>query len=318
MTGIDCNDNKDSCDWNYDISAVGDGKTSAFYGAFEYTFSDQWSADIGLRNENHQIDYTVDEGLDGVINKSVDYDQTDLSWTAGINWQFSDNAGVFLRASEGSKMPSFDDFRDNYDAYTKGENLIKDVTQYELGYKLALDNLNLYATGFFNEVKGDTFVRKPGDPAEVLTNEAYGLELDAAYFNDSGFSINMNGTLQSTEITESPINKGNEAQRQPKWQIRLTPSYDFEVAGLDSTLYGTLSAVGDRYGNNENTVVLDGYEKLDIGLIVRTDGGLKFELGMQNVTDEDALTEGDPRSADAANGRYIMPRTTTFNVSYDF
>ncbi|MCS6115018.1 TonB-dependent receptor [Shewanella baltica] len=318
LTGIDCNDNKDSCDWNYDINAVGDGKTSAFYGAFEYIFSDQWSADIGLRNENHQIDYTVDEGLDGVINKSVDYDQTDLSWTAGINWQFSDNAGVFLRASEGSKMPSFDDFRDNYDAYTKGENLIKDVTQYELGYKLALDNLNLYATGFFNEVKGDTFVRKPGDPAEVLTNEAYGLELDAAYFNDSGFSINMNGTLQSTEITESPINKGNEAQRQPKWQIRLTPSYDFEVAGLDSTLYGTLSAVGDRYGNNENTVVLDGYEKLDIGLIVRTDGGLKFELGMQNVTDEDALTEGDPRSADAANGRYIMPRTTTFNVSYDF
>lgn len=317
LTGIECNSDKGSC-LNYDINAVGDGKTSAFYGAFEYTFSDQWSADIGLRNENHQIDYTVDEGLDGVINKSVDYDQTDLSWTAGINWQFSDNAGAFLRASEGSKMPSFDDFRDNYDAYTKGENLIKDVTQYELGYKLALDNLNLYATGFFNEVKGDTFVREPNAPAEVLTNEAYGLELDAAYFNDSGFSINMNGTLQSTEITESPINKGNEAQRQPKWQIRLTPSYDFEVAGLDSTLYGTLSAVGDRYGNNENTVVLDGYEKLDIGLIVRTDGGLKFELGMQNVTDEDALTEGDPRSADAANGRYIMPRTTTFNVSYDF
>lgn len=29
LTGIDCNDNQDSCDWNYDINSTGDGSTAA-------------------------------------------------------------------------------------------------------------------------------------------------------------------------------------------------------------------------------------------------------------------------------------------------
>ncbi|MCC2618038.1 TonB-dependent receptor [Aestuariibacter halophilus] len=318
LTGIDCNDNADSCSWNYDINSTGDGQTQAFYGAFEYQFTDALSGDIGIRRENHEIHYTVDEGLDGVITKAVDYDKSDTAWTVGINWQFERDMGLFARASEGSKMPYFDDFRDNWGAYQSGEDLIAEVTQYELGYKLARANFNVYATGFFNEVKGDTFVRRPGDPAEILTNEAYGVEIDAAYFNDSGFSINLNATIQDTEITESPANEGNEAQRQPGWQLRLTPSYDFDVGEYYATLYGTLSAVDDRFANNENTVVLDGYEKLDVGFVISNGDGLKLELAVQNLTDEDALTEGDPRNPTAPNGRFIMPRNATLSVSYEF
>lgn len=318
LTGIDCNDNADSCGWNYDINSTGDGKTTAFYAALDYQFTDQISADIGLRRENHEIEYTVDEGLDGVITKAVQYDETDTAWTLGVNYQFENNSGVFFRASEGSKMPYFDDFRDNFGAYSGGEDLISEVTQYELGYKLARDNFNFYATGFYNEVKGDTFVRRPGDPAEVLTNEAYGVEVDSAYFMDNGFSITLNATIQDTEITESAANEGNEAQRQPGWQLRATPNYDFEVGDYMASVYANLIMVDDRFANNENTVTLEGYEQLDLGLILLSQEGLKFELTMQNVTDEDALTEGDPRNPTAPNGRFIMPRTATFSVSYEF
>ncbi|HBF47473.1 MAG TPA: TonB-dependent receptor, partial [Shewanella frigidimarina] len=109
-----------------------------------------------------------------------------------------------------------------------------------LGYKLVADDYELYATTFFNEVKGDTFVAVPGAPAEVLTNQAYGLEVDFNYFTDSGFTLNLNSTIQQTEITESPTNKGNEAQRQPGWQVRMTPSYDIDFSnGMYATLYGT-------------------------------------------------------------------------------
>lgn len=318
LTGIDCNDNQDSCGWNYDINSTGDGTTTAVYAALDYKFTDQVSGDIGLRSENHEIEYTVDEGLDGVITKAVQYDENDMAWTAGVNWQMDRNMGIFARASEGSKMPYFDDFRDNFAAYQGGEDLIAQVTQFELGYKLAQSNYNVYATGFFNEVKGDTFVRQPGAPAEILTNEAFGVELDAAYFNDEGFSVNLNATIQETEITKSSANQGNEAQRQPGWQLRITPSYEFELGEYVANVYGTLSAVDDRFGNNENTVVLEGYEKLDIGLVLYGDSGLKLEFALQNLTDEDALTEGDPRSATAANGRFILPRTATFSVSYEF
>ena len=230
------------------------------------------------------------------------------AWTAGLNWQIDRNMGIFARASEGSKMPYFDDFRDNFGAYENGENLIKEVTQFELGYKLAEENYNVYATAFFNEVVGDTFVRQPNAPVEVLTNEAYGIELDGAYFNDNGFSVNLNATIQS------------DAQRQPGWQLRITPSYEFEVSDYVANVYGTLSAVDDRFGDNENSAdgVLEGYEKLDVGFVISGDSGIKLEFAIQNITDEEAFTEADPRSLTGVNGRYIMPRTAAFSVSYEF
>ena len=319
LTGIDCNDNQDSCGWNYDINSIGDGSTDALYFAASYKLTDALTLDAGIRNENHQIEYTVDEGLDGAITKSVSYDETELAWTVGANLMFTKRQGVFARISEGSKMPFFDDFRDNFDAYQGGEDLIKAVSQFELGYKLSSDNYELYATAFFNEVKGDTFVAQPGDPAEILTNEAYGVEVDFNYYADNGFSVNLNSTVQETEITESPDNQGNEAQRQPSWQIRMTPSYDIEFSnGMAATLYGTLSAVGDRFANNENTVILEGYEKIDLGMILNISDEVQLQVSVSNLTDEDAITEGDPRDSLSSNGRYILPRTFDLSVSYQF
>ena len=319
LNDITCNESAEGCDFNYDINSSGDARTNAFYTTAQYKLSQDLTLDGGLRYESHDVQYSVDEGLDGIINKTVDYDESKTSWTTGLNYSINDDMGVFARVNRGYKMPYFDDFRDNYVAYHQdGEKLIKEVTQAELGYKLITQSTDFFATLFTNEVKGDTFVSRPGVPAEILTNEAYGVELDYNFNHESGFSVNLNTTLQQTEITESPENKGNDAQRQPKWQVRVTPSYDFEVDGMYATLYGTLSAVDDRFGNNENTVTLDGYEKVDLGFILEPMEGIKLQLAIDNLTNEQGITEGDPRNADAPNGRYIMPRTTRLSVSYEF
>ena len=320
LTGIDCNDNADSCTWNYDINSTGDGSTDAFYGALDYKVNEELTLDIGLRSESHEIEYTVDEGLDGVITKSVQYDERETAWTAGANWQFERNQGVFFRASEGVKMPYFDDFRDNFDAFSAGSDLIQEVTQFELGYKMAENNFSVYATGFFNEVESSS-VPRPGAEVEEFTNEAFGVELDLAYYADNGFSVTLNATLQETEITESPNPAliGKEAPRQPGWQVRLTPSYDFEFGGgIESTLYATIFLVDDRFGDNANDVTLDGYEQLDLGLNMFLTDELQLQVNLQNLTDEDGLTEGDPRNSDSANGRFILPRNATVSLSYRF
>lgn len=326
LTGIDCNDNSDGCAWNYDINAIGDGKTTAFYVAASYDVSDELTLDTGIRRENHEIETTVDVNLDGSIDQSVSFDESSTSWTVGANWMFGDTQGIFARISDGSKMPFFDDFRDNYDAYLGGEDLIREITQYELGYKQSGDYFDIYATAFFNEVKGDTFVPTPGDPAEVSTNEAYGIELDFNYFTDGGFSVNVAATLQNTEVTNHGTAEwiGNEAQRLPNWQVRITPSYDIEFDnGMYATLYGTLSSADDRYSDAANTeaLVLEGYEKIDLGMTLNLTDEVRMQLSVNNLTDEEGLTEGDPRGAGATtlnNGRYIIGRTIDFNISYQF
>ena len=124
--------------------------------------------------------------------------------------------------------------------------------------------------------------------------------------------------MQETEITASPTNQGNEAQRQPGWQVRLTPSYDFMLGDVESTVYATIFAVDDRFGDNGNTVVLEGYEQIDLGWNVFLSEDLELQLNVQNLTDEEGLTEGDPRNPSSPNGRYILPRNATFSVSYRF
>ncbi|MBY0419701.1 MAG: TonB-dependent receptor, partial [Pararheinheimera sp.] len=102
LTGINCNDNQDSCSWNYDIDATGDGTTRALYAAVEVALNEQWTVDLGLRNENHTIDYTVDEGLTGKVSKAVSYDESKIAWTAGVNWYLNQNAKVQLNYSHTS------------------------------------------------------------------------------------------------------------------------------------------------------------------------------------------------------------------------
>ena len=318
LNGIECNNSAEGCGWNYDINSVGDASTMAFYATSTWYYNADLSIDAGIRRENHEVNYTVDEGLDGVITKAVQYDETKTSWTLGANYALTDNSGVFVRMNRGYKMPYFDDFRDNFGAFSAGNDLIQEVTQGELGYKFMNEEIQFFATAFTNEVKGDTFVRRPGAPAEILTNEAYGVELDGRYSHDSGFSLSVYATIQETEITASATNEGNEAQRQPGWQVRVTPSYGFEIGDMFATVYGTLSAVDDRFGNNENTVVLDGYEKVDVGFTVEPTESLRIQFSVDNLTDEQGITEGDPRNPDSPNGRYIMPRSMQLSATYMF
>jgi outer membrane receptor protein involved in Fe transport len=237
----------------------------------------------------------------------------------------NDSMGVFGRINRGHKMPIFDNYRDGRDALASGNDLIQEISQYELGFKWVTDYVSLYATGFYTEVDPTFFVAFIGADTVLTTQESQGVELDAVWQNDAGFSVSLNATLLDSEITsDDPALDGNETERQPGWQLRLTPAYDFAVGNLfdlgdvQGTVYGTFSAVDDRFGEAQNINTLDGYEKLDLGVIMRVNEAFIVQLAVDNVTDEDALTESDPRTILAPNGRFIMPRTFEVSVGYEF
>ena len=70
LDGIACNDPEvDSCPggFNYDIDADGDVTSNAVYAVANFRVTDTLSLDVGVRGEQHEVDYSVDEGLDGVL-----------------------------------------------------------------------------------------------------------------------------------------------------------------------------------------------------------------------------------------------------------
>ena len=318
-----------SCQGGFRVNSRGDARTDSIYVSGSYQVSEALRIDAGVRAVNHEISYVAETGgdpitgLTGTSNINTEYDESDTAWTLGANYSLNENSGVFVRVNDGSRLPYFDDIRGGQTRLAGGDDLFRDVTQYELGYKFAGNNVSIYATAFFVETEDSrSLTPEVGGPTAAFENEGKGLELDARYITDGGLSIALSATYLDAEITADPDPTliGNETPRQPQWQFRFSPSYDFNLyENVSGTVYGALTAVADRFSNNQNTQPLPSYEKVDLGVIIRPTENLSFQLAADNLTDEQGLTEGDPRSFDInTNGRFILPRSIKFSVGYDF
>jgi iron complex outermembrane receptor protein len=301
--------------FEFGLQSAGDATSEALYIADSWQMTDQFRLDLGLRREDLTLDYVLDSGAefaDGTVDQSTHLDGSETAWTAALNFDFTDELGVFGRYTEGFLFPHFDDIREN-------RNTVDEVKQFEAGVKYSSGLFQLYGTAFYNE--NDAFSSTVGGvlPPTAFTTEAYGLELDGAV-NFGDLAVSFIGTIQETEITDSttPTDIGNQVLRQPDWQVRLSPSYTIDAGNFETTLYVGATFVGDRFGDNANTIALESYEKVDVGVMINTEGGLFFQVHGDNVTDSDGITEGDPRNPAAPNGRVIFGRSVMVSVGYDF
>jgi outer membrane receptor protein involved in Fe transport len=156
--------------------------------------------------------------------------------------------------------------------------------------------------------------------AEFVT-DATGVEIEGTVDFGGNFSTIVSATFQSAEIDASSTASdiGNTVLRQPDSQVRISPQYEFSIgADISAVLYASAAFLGDRFGDNANTVDLPGFEKYDLGLILRKESGLFFQLHGDNLSDSQGITEGDPRNPAAPNGRPILGRSVKFSIGYDF
>lgn len=299
----------------FGLASAGDARTTAFYIADSWQVNDSFRIDAGIRQEEIEIDYVLDTGPgfpDGTrdLNTSLDDDQT--AYTVGVNWDFNDDLGFFGRYAKGYLFPHFDNVRE-------GQLEVNDVDQTEFGVKYSTDNYDVFATAFYNT--NDSFDSVVGGnvAASAFETEAIGVEIDAtATFGL--LDVGVSGVFQDTEITDSSnaADIGNTVLRQPDFQFRISPSFDFEVGDFLGTVYGAITLVDDRFSGNSNTVVLPSYEKIDIGILLSSDSGFFVQLHADNIGDSDGITEGDPRSPTSPNGRPILGSSVRFSVGYDF
>lgn len=319
----------------FSLNAAYQGDSLAGYVLDEWEIDDRWRVDAGLRIERYAVDATIENAetmdLDGdpstlynnnasVLNgtfRTVDFEETELSWTLGVNYSIDETMAVFGRANGGHKFPHFDNLRD-------GATHMQDVDQYELGFKASRDTYGVFATLFYNEFEGITFQRFiNGEPVvQIGDADALGLELEALWEPLPGLSFQLTGTWQDGEFNEFGDNSGNEVPRQPQLQTRLTPTYDFNLPWGTITLYGTWTWVDDRFADPENLQELNSYSKVDLGAVATIGERVDVQVVVDNLTDEHGLTEGNPRVIGQTGGvflaRPILGRSVVFSVGYSF
>lgn len=328
----------------FNVNAAYDGREYAFYATDEYQITPELRFDAGVRYQNYKASGTLENnnfGVDtdnnpntlynngtAVLNgtfRNIAYKKGAWSWTAGLNYDISSSVGAYVRYNRGNTNPFFDNLRDGIFVSPRVDN-------FEGGVKVRTDPVSLYATLFHTKFTGlvTTVIQNGAPVADIGGARSTGIELEGQLRPVDNFTIAFSGTWLNAKYRDffaggGTIDlSGNRVQRQPKWQWRVTPSYDIEFGGGSKvSLYSTFSYVGDRFSDTANTQSLPHYFKLDAGVSFDVNDALQFAVTADNLTDKAGLTEGDPRTlgqtgGQVVNARPILGRSFRFSAAYKF
>lgn len=327
----------------FNVNAAYDGREYAFYAVDEYQITPELRLDAGIRYQNYKATGSIennssvdtDNNPDTLYNngtavlngtfRNIAYKKGAWSWTAGLNYDFSSSVGAYIRYNRGNTNPFFDNLRDGIFVSPRVDN-------FEGGVKVRTDLVSLYATLFHTKFTGlvTTVIQSSGPVADIGGARSTGIELEGQIRPVDNFTVAFSGTWLDAKYRNffaggGTIDlSGNRVQRQPKWQWRVTPSYDIEF-GNDSkvSLFSTFSYVGDRFSDTANTQSLPHYFKIDAGVSFDVNKALSFAVTADNLTDKAGLTEGDPRTlgqtgGEVVNARPILGRSFRFSAAYKF
>ncbi len=331
----------------FNLAADYDATAWSLYASDEWQVTDAFRIDLGVRYDDEDIEgrISVPTAVDLDGNPATTYDAgtslallappndvdesfDNFGWSIGFNYEFTDRQALFGHYTDSAKLPHFDDIRNGV--------LVKDnVTNIELGYKVSFDTIAMFATLFQTEfdnvpfqdilADGSTVVRR----AETRTR---GVELEGEWLPVESLNIRFTATWQQPEYQNftgtnangTPFdNTGNTIRRIPEVMGRLTPTWYF----MDSRgrLYLTYTYVGKRYSNDENTIELPSYSKVDAGVMFDITDACSVQLSGDNLTDEVGLTEGNPRTDVGAGGigavymaRPLFGRSFMGSVTFKF
>jgi outer membrane receptor protein involved in Fe transport len=341
----------------------GDGRNIAPYFSDSWRFG-SWLLDIGARAEHIDLHQrtcqTSPEALGDptfdlydkavpICNGAYDYEhyqRTMPTYTAGLNYEFSPNMSAYVRVNNGVHFLNFDDISNTAHNNPPVFHPIETAHNYEVGYKFQARyvylDLNAYHRtfdGIFYQESDLSGVPIPGGfgtygstangvdlngyigPFAGLSLRFVGDYMDGHYRNNNSCLpfVDINGNHQCVFINDSPL------QRQPKFQVRLTPTYSTVVPWGDITAWLTFEHAGQRFNDTYGEQPLGTYNMLSAGIL--SDIGNDWQLRVQgtNLNNAIALTEGNARQFGRALGvgnvflaRPMEGREVNFTATYKF
>ena len=327
------------------------GNNTALFVADEWKINERLRVDAGARRETQRLKASIAGQVTGdtdnnpltVYNNATTYatstttqldrDDSVNSFTAGGIYKLSKDASVFVRANTGHTFISFDDMRNaGTQAALDDRNGVPTpkVTQYEIGYKTATPFYSAYVNAFFTDFTGIAFqqITTTAVLNSISGSRGHGVEFELAVRPLTNLQVTLTGDWQHSTYRDNPAIAGNDVQRQPKLQFRLTPSYriplgDTAFGEADLKLYGTYTHIGDRWADQANLSYLPSYKTFDIGVLASLGARWEVRVSATNLSNELGLTEGNSRltgeqSSGPINARPIFGRAVEASLLYRF
>jgi len=318
---------------------------------------DQWLFDAGVRVERQEANGRIQNTATGDLddnpatlynnnsqylvggNTYINYAKTAPSWTIGANYEIQSNMSVYARINDGVHFPGFDDLRG---LPTQPVNKIHNM---EVGFKYQADwvylDVNAYRKLFYNVPytitmgNGQQFSFDYGSATKGINFTTVVKPIPSV----QGFQVSLSGDYMDGHYTHSaactPYTAqdgseqcasldGMQLQRQPKFQGRLTPSYEFPTAFGSMKFWLTWEYVGNRYGDLIEQQPLGQYHQLAFGATANIGQNWQVNLQGTNMTNEIGITEGNSRLFGFASqggvilARSIEGREVNLQVKYKF
>ena len=130
------------------------------------------------------------------------------------------------------------------------------------------------------------------------------------------------------EIVQLGID-GNIPRRFAETMIDVRPAYDLtDTFNIPVTVYASVQHFSERFAENDNFVVYPAYTNMNLGATYQLNDNVRVQLHVNNVTDENTVTEGDnprsgnPRSPDGTRtygiARPLIGRSAKLSLTYEF
>ncbi|KQV50665.1 hypothetical protein ASC95_15025 [Pelomonas sp. Root1217] len=329
--------------FSFNLDANYSGNTHAFFVADEWQINKQLRIDLGARRETQRITGTIANVSSGDLdadpttiynnnlsyfngtNTLIDSKLSRSSFTGGANYAFTRDFSAFVRVNKGHRLPDFDVLRGR--GANESKDSVEDITQYEIGLKTATKLYSALLTAYANKLTNSQTQQFTNAGNVVLrpNSKATGVEFELALRPGYGFEIAATGNFQDAKYKDFQQFTGNRVERAPKFQARLTPSWQTQTGLGQLRAFATFSHVGERFADQTNTLKLPAYRTIDAGAVFSMDNGLEVRLTGTNLTNKVGLTEGNFRVPGQGAGqdgvflaRPLFGRAYELSVGFQF
>jgi len=233
---------------------------------------------------------------------TVNYKQNKMSYSAGANYAMTKDTALYGRISDGYNFAADRLLYGTSGALNGGKPVsFNRLQQQEFGVKHREGNLSLFGTFFMAQTDESNY---EATTQKFTTNgyEAKGFELEAGY-RSGAFRLSAGATITDAKIKSSltAAEVGKKPRRQADLVYALSPSYRTGDLEFGAAFIGS----GKSYGDDANTITMDGYMITNLFANYRINKQASAILSVNNTFNKLAFTEveGDGHAARALAGR---------------